>query len=75
MINFIVGLICGAIIATIITSLGVYDMIIGTIDISDETLKNHAVQMRIDRIPDDLEKRHYLVFRVFHEEDRNENAG
>lgn len=74
MINFIVGLICGVIIAMIITSLGVYDMIIGTIDISDETLKNHAVQMRIDRIPDDLEKRHYLVFRVFHMEDYNENA-
>ena len=75
MISFIVGLICGAIIATIITSLGVYDMIIGTIDISNETLKNHAVKMKIDRIPDDLEKRHYLVFRVFHKEDRNENAG
>ena len=75
MINFIVGFICGVIIATIITSLGVYDMIIGTIDISNETLKNHAVKMKIDRIPDDLEKRHYLVFRVFHKEDRNENAG
>ena len=75
MINFIVGFICGVIIATIITSLGVYDMIIGTIDISNETLKNHAVKMKIDRIPDDLEKRHYLVFRVFHKEDHNENAG
>ena len=75
MINFIVGFICGVIIATIITSLGVYDMIIGTIDISNETLKNHAVKMKIDRIPDDLEKRNYLVFRVFHKEDRNENAG
>ena len=75
MINFIVGLICGAIIATIITSLGVYDMIIGDIDISDETLKNHTVQMRINRIPDDLDKRQYLVFKVFHKEDRNENAG
>ena len=75
MINFIVGFICGVIIATIITSLGVYDMIIGTIDISNETLKNHAVKMKINRIPDDLEKRNYLVFRVFHKEDRNENAG
>lgn len=75
MINFIVGFICGVIIATIITSLGVYDMIIGTIDISNETLKNHAVKMKIDRIPDDLEKRNYLVFRVFHKEDHNENAG
>lgn len=75
MINFIVGFICGTIIATIVTSLGVYDMIIGDIDISNETLKNHAVKMKIDRIPDDLEKRHYLVFRVFHKEDRNENAG
>lgn len=75
MINFIVGFICGVIIATIVTSLGVYDMIIGTIDISNETLKNHAVKMKIDRIPDDLEKRNYLVFRVFHKEDRNENAG
>lgn len=75
MINFIVGFICGVIIATIITSLSVYDMIIGTIDISNETLKNHAVKMKIDRIPDDLEKRHYLVFRVFHKEDHNENAG
>ena len=74
MINFIVGFICGVIIATIITSLGVYDMIIGTIDISNETLKNHAVKMKIDRIPDDLEKRNYLVFRVFHKEDHNENA-
>ena len=74
MINFIVGFICGVIIATIITSLGVYDMIIGTIDISNETLKNHAVKMKIDRIPDDLEKRNYLVFRVFHKEDCNENA-
>lgn len=75
MINFIVGFICGVIIATIIISLGVYGMIIGTIDISNETLKNHAVKMKIDRIPDDLEKRHYLVFRVFHKEDHNENAG
>lgn len=75
MINFIVGLICGAIIATIITSLGVYDMIIGDIDISDETLKNHTVQMVINRIPDDLDKRHYLVFKVFHKEECNENAG
>ena len=75
MINFIVGLICGAIIATIITSLGVYDMIIGDIDISDETLKNHAVKMKINRIPDDLDKRHYLVFKVFHKEECNENAG
>lgn len=75
MINFIVGFICGVIIATIIISLGVYDMIIGTIDISNETLKNHAVKMKIDRIPDDLEKRNYLVFRVFHKEDHNENAG
>ena len=75
MINFIVGLICGAIIATIITSLGVYDMIIGDIDISDEMLKNHAVKMKINRIPDDLDKRHYLVFRVFHKEECNENAG
>ena len=50
-------------------------MIIGDIDISDETLKNHAVKMKINRIPDDLEKRNYLVFRVFHKEDRNENAG
>lgn len=75
MISFIVGFICGVIIATIITSLGVYDMIIGTIDISNETLKNHAVKMKIDRIPDDLEKRNYLVFRVFHKEDHNENAG
>ena len=75
MINFIVGFICGVIIATIITSLGVYDMIIGTIDISNETLKNHAVKMKINRIPDDLEKRNYLVFRVFHKEDHNENAG
>lgn len=74
MINFIVGFICGTIIATIVTSLGVYDMIIGDIDISNETLKNHAVKMKIDRIPDDLEKRHYLVFRVFHKEDHNENA-
>ena len=74
MINFIVGFICGIIIATIVTSLGVYDMIIGDIDISDETLKNHSVQMVINRIPDDLDKRHYLVFRVFHKEDRNENA-
>ena len=49
-------------------------MIIGDIDISDETLKNHTVQMVINRIPDDLDKRHYLVFRVFHKEDRNENA-
>lgn len=75
MINFIVGFICGVIIATIIISLGVYGMIIGTIDISNETLKNHAVKMKIDRIPDDLEKRNYLVFRVFHKEDHNENAG
>lgn len=75
MINFIVGFICGIIIATIVTSLGVYDMIIGDIDISNETLKNHAVKMKIDRIPDDLEKRNYLVFRVFHKEDHNENAG
>lgn len=75
MISFIVGFICGVIIATIITSLGVYGMIIGTIDISNETLKNHAVKMKIDRIPDDLEKRNYLVFRVFHKEDHNENAG
>ncbi len=74
MINFIVGLICGVIITTIITSLSVYDMIIGDIDISDETLKNHAVQMRIDRIPYNLEKRHYIVFRVFHMEDYDENA-
>ena len=74
MINFIVGFICGIIIATIVISLGVYDMIIGDIDISDETLKNHSVQMVINRIPDDLDKRHYLVFRVFHKEDRNENA-
>ena len=74
MINFIVGFICGIIIATIVTSLGVYDMIIGDIDISDETLKNHSVKMVINRIPDDLDKRHYLVFRVFHKEDRNENA-
>lgn len=74
MINFIVGCICGIIIATIVTSLGVYGMIIGDIDISDETLKNHSVQMVINRIPDDLDKRHYLVFRVFHKEDRNENA-
>ena len=75
MINFIVGFICGVIIATIIISLGVYGMIIGTIDISNETLKNHAVKMKINRIPDDLEKRNYLVFRVFHKEDHNENAG
>ena len=75
MITFIAGFICGIIIATVVTSLSVYDMIIGDIDISDETLKNHAVKMKIDRIPDDLEKRHYLVFRVFHKEDRNENAG
>ena len=74
MINFIVGFICGIIIGTIATGLGVYDMIIGDIDISDETLKNHSVQMVINRIPDDLDKRHYLVFRVFHKEDRNENA-
>ena len=74
MINFIVGFICGIIIATIVTSLGIYDMTIGDIDISNETLKNHAVKMKIDRIPDDLEKRNYLVFRVFHKEDRNENA-
>ena len=74
MINFIVGFICGIIIAPIVTSLGVYDMIIGDIDISDENLKNHAVQMVINRIPDDLDKRHYLVFRVFHKEDHNENA-
>ena len=75
MINFIVGFICGIIIATIVTSLGIYDMTIGDIDISNETLKNHAVKMKIDRIPDDLEKRNYLVFRVFHKEDHNENAG
>ena len=75
MINFIVGFICGVIIATIIISLGFYGMIIGTIDLSNETLKNHVVKMKINRIPDDLEKRNYLVFRVFHEEDHNENAG
>ena len=75
MINFIVGLICGVIIATIITSLSVYDMIIGDIDISDERLRDHAVHMVINRIPDDLAKRHYLVFRVIHKEDHNENAG
>nr|DAH80851.1 MAG TPA: hypothetical protein [Caudoviricetes sp.] len=74
MINFIVGLICGVIIATIIISIGINGMTIGTIDMSDETLKNHAVQMRIDRIPYNLEKRHYIVFRVFHMEDYNENA-
>lgn len=75
MISFIVGFICGVIIATIITSLGVYDMIIGTIDLSDETLKNHAVKMKIDRIPYNLEKHRLVVFRVFHKEDCNENAG
>ena len=74
MINFIVGFICGIIIATIVISLGVYGMIIGDIDLSDETIKNNSVEMAINRIPDDLDKRHYLVFRVFHKEDRNENA-
>ena len=68
MINFIVGFICGVIIATIIISLGFYGMIIGTIDLSNETLKNHVVKMKINRIPDDLEKRNYLVFREFHKE-------
>lgn len=75
MISFIVGFICGVIITLAITSIGINGMIIGTIDMSDETLKNHAVQMKIDRIPYNLEKRHYIVFRVFHMEDYDENAG
>ena len=75
MINFIVGLICGVIITGTFLGYGFACLIIGTIDISDETLKNHAVKMKINRIPDDLDKRQYLVFRVFHKEDRNENAG
>ena len=75
MITFIVGLICGIIITGVFLGYGVVCMIIGTIDISDETLKNHAVKMKIDRIPYNLEKRRLVVFRVFHKEDRNENAG
>lgn len=74
MINFIIGFICGAIIIGAFLGYGIASLIIGTIDISDETLKNHAVHMKIDRIPDHLEKRHYIVFRVFHMEDYNENA-
>ena len=75
MINYIVGFICGVIITGTFLRYGFACLVIGTIDISDETLKNHAVKMKINRIPDDLDKRHYLVFRVFHKEDRNENAG
>ena len=74
MINYIVGFICGVIITLVITSIGINGMIIGTIDMSDERLKNHAIQMKIDRIPYNLEKRHYIVFRVFHMEDYDENA-
>ena len=75
MINFIVGFICGVICGVIFLGYGVSCMVIGTIDLSDETLKNHAVKMKIDRIPYNLEKRRLVVFRVFHKEDRNENAG
>ena len=75
MINFIVGLICGVIITGTFLGYGFACLIIGTIDISDETLKDHAVKMVINRIPDDLDKRQYLVFRVFHKEECNENAG
>lgn len=71
MISFIVGFICGA----IFLGYGVSCLVIGTIDLSDETLKNHAVKMKIDRIPYNLEKRRLVAFRVFHKEDRNENAG
>lgn len=75
MINFIVGLICGIIITGTFLGYGFACLVIGTIDLSDETLKNHAVKMKIDRIPYNLEKRHLVVFRVFHKEDHNENAG
>ena len=71
MISFIVGFICGV----IVLAYGVTYLIIGTIDLSDETLKNHTVKMKIDRIPYNLEKRSLVVFRVVHKEDRNENAG
>lgn len=71
MISFIVGFICGV----IFLGYGVSCLVIGTIDLSDETLKNHAVKMKIDRIPYNLEKRRLVVFRVFHNEDCNENAG
>ena len=75
MINFIVGFICGVICGVIFLGYGVSCMVIGTIDLSDETLKNHAVKMKIDRIPYNLEKRRLVVFRVFHKEECNENAG
>lgn len=75
MISFIVGFICGVICGVSFIGYGVACLIIGTIDLSDETLKNHAVKMKIDRIPYNLEKRRLVVFRVFHKEDRNENAG
>ena len=71
MISVIVGVICGV----IFLGYGVSCLVIGTIDLSDETLKNHAVKMKIDRIPYNLEKRRLVAFRVFHKEDRNENAG
>ena len=75
MIVFVIGVILGSIITALIMNLGIYDMIIGDIDISDERLKNHAIEMKINRIPDDLDDRKYLIFRVFHKENVNENAG
>lgn len=74
MVVFIIGVILGSIITALIMNLGIYDMIIGDIDISDERLKNHAIEMKINRIPDDLDDRKYLIFRVFHKENVNENA-
>ena len=76
MITFIVGFICGIIITGVFLRYGVSCFITGTIDLfTDETLKIHGVKMKIDRIPYNLEKRRLVVFRVFHKEYHNENAG
>ena len=74
MVVFIIGVILGSMMTALIMNLGIYDMIMGDIDISDERLKNHAIEMKINRIPDDLDDRKYLIFRVFHKENVNENA-
>lgn len=66
MIWYLIGIVIGVIITRLYISIKC--PCIGEIDISDENLANHMVEMRLAKLPDDINKYDYVFLKVFHKE-------